>query len=285
MKRFATSTELVIFAYVAAMSAIVIAARPPLGGVYLGYHALVVGMILAVAYADRRYGGRFWTFVRCWLPIYVIAASFRELHYLVPAVHPFDDQGSDLALMELDRLLFGDVYAKVRMLWWRPFVEFLHYCYWMYFPMPVFLMAALYRQGRLREFRHAATALLTTFYAGYLIYIAIPAVGPHHFERRAPELDGVLLGGAMHRALLALEWRMPDAFPSLHTAIAALTLVLCRRYSPRLFRILLVPGIGLILATFVLRYHYVIDVVAGLALVPVAYAIGTALHRAWERAD
>lgn len=279
IRRPFNSTEIVILAYAAAVSVIVVAGGASKPWIYLAYHAAVVGMISMVAHAERRYGGRFWSFVRCWLPIYVILASFREMHYLIPEVHPFDDHALDAALMRADRAIFGDVVGFLRKIWWRPFVEVLHYCYWLYFPMPLALLILLRRQGRAADFRRAATTLLCAFYLGYLAYVAFPAVGPHHFEARAPELNGVLLGGWLHRTLLELEWTMPDAFPSLHTAIAALTLVLCWKLSRRLFWILLAPATGLILATFVLRYHYVVDVFAGLVLVPIAYALGTWLSK------
>ena len=40
--------------------------------------------------------------------------------------------------------------------------------------------------------------------------------------------------------------------------------------------------LGCILATVALRYHYVVDVVASVALFPVLAGAGIALHRAWE---
>lgn len=281
--KFLAPFEWVILAYVAAVSGIVVFGRAASAAIFLAYHAAAVAMILMVAYANRRYGGAFWRFVRYWLPLYVILASFREMHYLIPEVHPFEDQASDLALAELDWRLFGDVYGKVRRLWNPWFVDFLHLCYWTYFPMPITLCAALYWKGRLREARHVGTVLLATFYTGYLFYVAVPAIGPHHFEPRSPALDGAWLGGTMHKVLLQVEWKMPDAFPSLHTAVAAVTLVLAWKFSRRLFWIFLVPATGLIVATFVLRYHYFIDVVAGLAVVPITATFGGAWAGAWER--
>jgi len=277
--------EWVILAHIAGVSAIVIGGRAEHALLFLAYHAAAVAMLSMVGYAERRHGGRFWRFVRYWLPLFMILAAFREMYYLIPEVHPFDDQASDLALAELDWRLFGDVYAKVKRLWWPPLVDFLHFCYWMYFPMPIALCTVLYARGRLQECRHAGTVLVLTFLSGYLFYVVVPAVGPHHFEPRTPALDGAWLGGVMHRVLLEVEWRMPDAFPSLHTAVAAVTVILSRKFSRRLFWILLVPAGGLITATVVLRYHYLVDVVAALALAPVMAVVGGRWAEAWERID
>lgn len=272
MKRFFTSVECVILAYASAMSAIALFARHR--SIYLGYHALVVAMLVMIAWADRRHGGTFWRVVRHWIALYILLGSFREMHYLIPEVNPFEDHASDLALMELDRRLFGDVHGFVSRLWWPPLVDFLHLCYWTYFPMPLALLAVLWFRKRLPEFRQATTILLAGFYIGYLTYLLVPAVGPHHFEARSPGLDGAWIGGRFHRALLAVEWSMADAFPSLHTTVAAMSLALAWRLQRRLFWIFLVPALGLVAATFVLRYHYLIDVAAGLAVAPIALAVG-----------
>jgi membrane-associated phospholipid phosphatase len=43
------------------------------------------------------------------------------------------------------------------------------------------------------------------------------------------------------------------------------------------------PGVGLILATVALRYHYMVDVLASFALAPPAVWVGMRLHRLTER--
>ena len=57
-----------------------------------------------------------------------------------------------------------------------------------------------------------------------------------------------------------------DVFPSLHCAISAFILFFHRVHAPNCFRWVLVPTIGLWVATIYLRYHYFVDVLAGFAL-------------------
>ncbi len=283
MKRIFNAPELVTLVYIGAMSGIVVLGRARHVWIYLGYHALAVTLVAILSYADRRHGGPFWRWVRHWMPLFLVLAAFREIHYVVPEVHAFDDQASDLALMEIDRRLFGDLAGTLRSMWWPPLVEFLYVCYWMYFPLPIALGIALYARGRLSAYRNAATVLLMGFFASYLLYVAVPAVGPHHFETRPEALSGLWMGRHLHRMLLAVEWRMPDAFPSLHVAAAMMVLTLAWKLERRLFWIFLVPALGLIAATVILRYHYVIDVVAGLAIVPPVVVGGNALYDRWEK--
>ena len=64
-------------------------------------------------------------------------------------------------------------------------------------------------------------------------------------------------------ALEGIQW---DAFPSGHTAIAIIVLAMAARYQRRLFYPLLVITVSLMISTVYLRYHYVIDVIAGVLL-------------------
>ena len=91
MKKLA-AFDLVTLGYLAIISLIVVAVRPPGAWVFLALHAaaaLWVGMIIA---AHGRYGGPFWTFFRYWYVLPFVLCAFREIHYLVPLVHPFDDR-------------------------------------------------------------------------------------------------------------------------------------------------------------------------------------------------
>ena len=72
---------------------------------------------------------------------------------------------------------------------------------------------------------------------------------------------------AIQETLNALENTKTDAFPSGHTAVALMTLYYAGKFRERVLVALLIPAIaGLIVSTVYLRYHYVIDVSAGIAL-------------------
>ncbi len=277
--------DLVLLGYFGILSIIVIIARPPWWGLYLGFHAVVTGIVALVSAAEGRWGGRFWTFVRHWYVVPLIPASFRELHYLIPEVRPFDGYPYDRALAAVDARWFGDVDGFFLSLANPLFIDVLHLCYWSYFLIPFVPGIMLYARGELVRLREFVAVLLSAYYLSYLAYFLAPSIGPHHFfETRPPELDGAFLGGYFHAALMALELEMADAFPSGHTLVSLVVLVMAWRLCRRGFWWTLVPATGIVLATMALRYHYVVDVVAGAGLLPVVVLLGRSLHAAREGA-
>ncbi len=277
--------DVVTLAYLAAVTLIVLAARPDGMGIYLAYHGLALALVALLVAAHERHGGRFWTFLRHWYVLLLALAAFREIHYLVPEVNPFDDRRFDLALAAIDRAVLGDVDGFCLRLAHPLFIDALHLCYWFYFASILIPAAALYARGELGRAREYAAAVLAALYLSYLGYFAVPAVGPHYFfPSRPPELDGWIVGGPLHATIVSIEWEMPDAFPSGHTLVSLVVLVMSWRFCRRIFWAMLVPASGCIAATVMLRYHYVVDLAASVALLPAAVWAGTALHRRREGA-
>jgi hypothetical protein len=259
---------------------LIAAARPAGAWLYLGLHVAGAAAVFGIAWAHERRGGRFWTFVRHWYLVPAVILCFRELHYVVPIVHPFDSFRWDRALAAIDRRWFGDVDGFFLGLLSPIAAELLHLCYASYYFSMLVVAGVLYAKKDLAPLREYLCVLLTAIFLSYLCYFAVPAVGPHvFFETRPAVLDGWLIGGAQHRMLVELELRTADAFPSGHTLISLVVLSMSWRTSRRLFWTLLVPTTGCILATMALRYHYVTDVVAAFALFPFATALGFAIHR------
>ena len=88
---------------------------------------------------------------------------------------------------------------------------------------------------------------------------------------------------AIHDFLDRIENIKLDAFPSGHTALSVLCLVILFKLRSRAAK-WLVPGvIGLIVSTVSLRYHYAVDVLAGLLCVPLWYPLGWRLVFAADR--
>src|SRR4029077_18302191 len=70
-----------------------------------------------------------------------------------------------------------------------------------------------------------------------------------------------------------------DVFPSLHVAISFVVWLYAYRNSKKLFWILSPLMLSLWFSTLYLRYHYLIDVVAGLILAPLSYWLANGLFR------
>ena len=81
----------------------------------------------------------------------------------------------------------------------------------------------------------------------------------------------------------SLEGIKRDAFPSGHTAVTLVVLCLAYRFQKTLFWFFLPFVLALIAATVYLRYHYVIDVVAGIVLSVLTVFIGEKYFYYWEK--
>jgi len=147
--------------------------------------------------------------------------------------------------------------------------------------VPLLLLIA----GRRREFRQALLGIVTCFYLGYALYIALPAAPPrlylaHQFRLQLKGYPN-LLYALSQQTLELLPADSRAAFPSLHAAVSLLALFYAWRYlRPWLF--LLAPcAVGLWISTIYLRHHYFVDLVAGWLLAPVAMWLAPRLERSW----
>jgi membrane-associated phospholipid phosphatase len=72
------------------------------------------------------------------------------------------------------------------------------------------------------------------------------------------------------------------AFPSLHAAVSCLSLVYAWKYCRWFFPVLLVFVCGLLVSTVYLRHHWVVDLLAGMLLVPWTLWIAPRYERWWS---
>ncbi len=287
MKRpLLSAPDLVILAYQAIVAGLIVAtwSRHDRPAAYLSLNVALMATTVALAALERSRPGKWTTFLHAWWPVVAVPLSFKEVAWVAPGVQPFSDYSWDYKLQELDERLFGDTRGFFRSIASAPVADILSIGYWSYFPLSLILGAALYRPPDLRRFREAVTVLLLGWFISYLGYYAIPAIGPHQVVdgARAPELNGVLWAGFLHKLLLAMEGRIPDAFPSGHALIAMIVLALSWRMHRRVFWWLLPFASGLILATMYLRYHYVVDVAVSALLLPLCLVFGRWIHRRRE---
>lgn len=284
MRRVLFPHDAVVLAYILGLSVLVAvrASRIEPWWMFLAYHGLAVLLIVLVGWGHRSYSARGWRFLKYWVPVVLVAGAFREIHYLAPFVHSYHDGANDWLLRRVDLAVFGDVGGFLRRLEWGPATDVLMVCYWSYLAMPIVLGIVLYTRGEFDRMRECLTVLMLGWFLSFAGYWIVPARGPHFFEGHVPA--GWLIGDWLHRQILHVEWDMPDAFPSGHVLTTTLVLMLARRHHPALFRVFLPPGVGVILATVYMRYHYLADVVASFLLVAPVWYGGLALFRRWEQA-
>jgi len=252
----------------------------------LGYIILLL-LVLFISYARERWSEIKMVRVLCdFSPIFFILAIFELLGGITPYVRPDIDN----LLIKVDMVLFG-VHPTV---WIEDFfipwvADILALAYISYYFIPLILMLILYFRGRADEFFLTASTLLLGYYICYIAYILMPAVGPRFTLASMQQfpLNGGIITNTIVDILNALEGNKRDCFPSGHTQIVLVSLWFAFKYRRPLFWIYLPVIIALIISTVYLRYHYVIDLIAGIAAAGINILLGQILWSWWvdQRGD
>ncbi|MBX7098666.1 MAG: phosphatase PAP2 family protein [Myxococcaceae bacterium] len=129
--------------------------------------------------------------------------------------------------------------------------------------IPICLGVLSFRRGA--PWRESALAVGLMLALGYVSYTLVPVQGPLTTMHFTVPLELYLVREV--KAALMDRLRITyDCFPSMHTALTVVLLVQCRRHAPRLARWVWPFAALMPLACVYLRYHYLVDVVAGLGL-------------------
>jgi membrane-associated phospholipid phosphatase len=252
-------------------------AWPQPGSTYL----LLVLTIVSLAVLDRKSGMRnMLSSIRVFAPIVFIVIIFNSLGDLIAGIgsRHYDDM-----LIKIDYALFGAHPTVWMERLSKPLLTGLFQAAYMsYYGIPIALVVALYFRKDKNAFNTAAFAIVLCFYLSYIGYLLVPAVGPR-FTLGNVQTAELPAGPAtlwVRQTLDGLEHNKTDAFPSGHTAVALVTLAYTWKYRERvLFRILAPLVAALIVSTVYLRYHYVIDVVAGILLAALTVLIAPKTQR------
>jgi membrane-associated phospholipid phosphatase len=216
-------------------------------------------------------------------PILCVLLVFDSLGRLVHYINPGD---IDPLLIRLDYTLFHNHPTVVLEKIMNPLLtDILQLAYTSYYFIPITFCIILFKKGMKEEFDRSVFLILFCFYLSYVGYILFPALGPRFYlsHIQTSELRGFLIAEPIQNILNSLEGIKRDAFPSGHTAITVLVLYLAYRYNKVYFRIALPLVSALIFATVYCRYHYVVDVIAGLVLMFLSLVIGEKYYAWWEQ--
>ncbi len=216
-------------------------------------------------------------------PVFV---SYFQLRFILPAVSP---HSVDADLLAFDLRFFGYEPSLA----WDRFVsphttEWFAFFYFGYFFLLVLhvLPIMLYAKSRAR-IAHFSLGIVLVFCTGQLLYMAVPGWGP--YRHLAGHFDHALEGGLFWRLVKATVdagGSQKDIFPSLHTAAPsyfAIYSFMHRRVFPFRFTwpFMAFAASQIIIATMFLRWHYLVDIVAGMALATTA-ALGSYRVVMWE---
>jgi hypothetical protein len=207
-----------------------------------------------------------------------ILGSFFQLHVILPAARG----GTwDAQLHHLDLALFGFEPATAWDRWVTPnTTEWFSFFYFGYFVLlAVHVIPVIVLERRTQLVGEFALGMVAVYCIGQFIYLVVPGFGPYRTLAFSNELSGPFWWKLVQSGAAAIdETSRTDIFPSLHTGGPAfLTLFSFRHRARAPFRytwpVLAFFTSQIILATMFLRWHYLIDVIAGVLLAALAVRI------------
>jgi membrane-associated phospholipid phosphatase len=209
-----------------------------------------------------------------------LTGAFSGLRWLVAAAAP-PERRFDGALAAMDRDWFGvDVPRWSEGFLTAPVADVFMVFYALYFLMPVAALAALWVRGERERIYRAVFTVAVGLHGCYMLYLLVPAAGPRHaYVGLSEPLPRGWITGPVHDFIRDLEPQPFDAFPSAHVVLGLLCAAVAWPVGGWFRWTMAVVGVGTAASTVVLRYHWLVDVFAGLVLVLVALAAAEALAR------
>ena len=216
-------------------------------------------------------------------PTIAVLAVFDSLEWIVHYVNPED---IDPVLIRLDYLIFGSHPTVMLERFVNPILtEIMQISYTSYYFIPLGFGVILLVCNQQREFNRCLFLMLLCFYLSYLGYILFPALGPRFAlaHLQSVELRGLVVAEPIQDLINLLEGIKRDAYPSGHTAITVVVLYLAYKFKRWYFWVCL-PVVGaLVLSTVYCRYHYVVDVLAGIGLALLTVLAGEWFYNWWTK--
>lgn len=232
-------------------------------------------------------------FLRHYYPILLYTGFYRETGALNQMIYA---GYLDPHFLRLEQKLFGfqPGLEVMEMFPSRWVAEILYCAYFSYYIMIGGVGLALLIRNR-REFAHYISVVSFVFYVCYLTYIFTPVVGPRIVYRGIvhealpvdvlpetnPDPPESVQASVFFRIMAVIydHFETPGAaFPSSHVAVALCTLYFSFLYLRKVRWLHLVMAVLLCVSTVYGRYHYVVDIVAGILVAAILIPLGNRLY-------
>lgn len=235
--------------------------HPAARGVSLVFFACLAAMIALAIWAHREPTLWRWR-IRLSSMFVVMGGAFYAIGAGVPLL---GNPTADSMLLRWDRELLGETPAVSLEPWLYPGLENVAMAGYLFFFYYLLAGPAYYCFRDLALFRNCMVGLFTLYGVAFTGYLFFPAGGPHqalvfHTALHGPWLVDTMLG-VVDRGSNSV-----DVFPSVHVAASLYLLLFDWQHNRRRFRWVLVPCGVLWFSTVYLRFHYFVDLLAGVAV-------------------
>lgn len=234
-------------------------------------------IFLALGYWESNSTSNLSRFVHRFAIIPLVYFMYQEVMVFLPYLNRPD---YDLMFISWDRILLGghDISQLMYSVSSPALTEYFQIVYYCFFYLQILHSVEWWLRGNDSNVRFVGRTITFSFFLSYLAYVFFPAIGPrftlHDFNFNDLELPGIWLtqtfrefinnGGGI---IAGVDPRLTvhrDCFPSGHTWITVMNIVLSFQLGSKFRWFFLVVGGSLIFATLYLRYHYLVDVLAGM---------------------
>lgn len=233
------------------------------GAAWFTFLHLSVAGLVTIGWWTARRAPAVARWVRAAIALTGVPVAFSSLCLLLPAVHP---EPYEYLWLDVDRWLLGSDAARIatRLPEWA--VELLQLCYGGFYLLCVGVTLLAFRCAGAAAFDRSVLLVTGAFLLSYLGYLLFPTLSPQLVLAHSGDPKGLWLAGPLRAAIDAAETNPWDCFPSGHTMLTIVALIVAWRWARRWFWWLLVPSLLLIASTVLLRFHWLSDVVAGALL-------------------
>ena len=217
-----------------------------------------------------------------------VLGTFFQLKTILPEVSSRLVDGQlfafDMALFHYEPAVAWDRFVTPATTEWFAFFYYGYFFLLGAHALP-FAFIVKHRKVQLAEF---GLGIVMIFCTAHLVYMVVPGYGPYRYL--ADQFTNRLEGGLWWRLVnetVAAAGSQKDIFPSLHTCAPTFLALFSFRHRKTLPFKYTWPFTAffasqMVLATMFLRWHYLVDICAGLTLAIVATLVGSRIVR-WER--
>jgi membrane-associated phospholipid phosphatase len=259
-----------------------LAGRLSNSGEILGTLAALAAAVLAIVWLARD-EDRLWPLLQIVVNFYPGLFLLLLFNVLDPLIGGLWGGPHDDILIAADRALLGVDIA----VWMERFVSplansyfALAYASYYLFGLTLVVLLWILRRPDARRF---VFTIVLAYHVSFAGYFTLPALGPRFTmaDRLTVSVHDTPVSKAVDAALNDIEHTKYDTFPSGHTMIPVATLLVAWKRLRKAFWLLLPVAVSIVIATVYCRYHYVVDLIAGVALAVAVVPLGDRLYDRW----
>jgi len=255
--------------------------KVPSPGIYVVKHAVMIGLYLFFIELYNRNRTQWTAIPRFFYPVLLVPVLYAGFRPLINILVPHE---LDTFFLNIDKALFGIQPC----LWIEQFInpwltELFQVSYTSYYYFPTFLGVYFYIKKDHKAFNDLVLAVCLTMYGSFVGFVLVPVFGPRFFmaDQFTVPLEGKFFAHLVAE-FIDKNSIQGGAFPSGHSAVALVTIVYAYKYLRNYFYVALPVMICLFISTIYGRYHYVIDVLAGILLGLLGCYIAPKLNGWWS---